>query len=141
MFKVLDEYIPKNAFSMLVLTPLRIYDYETGPKVNIIGRATGDWIAVVTLKGTHMKEIFESSAHELLHTMGVDHCIEFKCLMNAYISGGKHLCPIDMKKLENITKTSKKEWLENLVKFYDKPHWREEFNWTTNLIKQIDNYD
>jgi len=38
----MDEYLPKTAFSMLVLTPLSIYDKETGPKTTILGRATGD---------------------------------------------------------------------------------------------------
>jgi predicted Zn-dependent protease len=43
--------------------------------------------------------------HELMHTMGFDHCQLWKCLMNTYCLGeeGKDdptwLCPMDLRKL------------------------------------------
>lgn len=141
MFWVFDEYLPKDCFSLLVLTPLRIYDHETGQNNQILGRATGDRIAIVTTKDQNEKELFLTCAHELLHTMGVDHCVDYKCLMNGYISGGKHLCPIDMQKLREITKISFKERLNNLVSFYEENSWKEELKWTKLLISQINNYD
>jgi hypothetical protein len=42
MFNVFEEYLPKAAFSLLVITPKPIYEFETGPANNLLGRATGD---------------------------------------------------------------------------------------------------
>lgn len=41
------EYVPRDCFCVLVYTALPIYDYKSNQNM-IVGRACGDWIAVVS---------------------------------------------------------------------------------------------
>lgn len=48
------------------------------------------------------------SAHELIHTFGVHHCIYYECLMNGSnnLDEADHrpmeLCPVDLRKLQKV---------------------------------------
>ena len=49
----------------------------------ITGRACGDRVAVISTKGIKMREIITTALHEFMHTLGIDHCIHWKCIMNS----------------------------------------------------------
>ena len=49
--------------------------------------------------------------NELLHTFGIDHCVAWRCLMNAYVPESRSaqdpqlaLCPMDLRKLQYAVK-------------------------------------
>lgn len=55
-----------------------------------------------------LRRAMKVSAHELIHTFGVHHCIYYECLMN----GSNHLdetdarpvelCPVDLRKMQQV---------------------------------------
>lgn len=58
--------------------------------------------------------------HETMHTMGIDHCVAWKCLMNAFIVDTFEICPMDLKKLEIACKFNLIERQEKLIKLFKK---------------------
>lgn len=59
-----------------------------------------------------LRRAMKVSAHELIHTFGVHHCIYYECLMN----GSNHLdeadarpmelCPADLRKMQQVRANS-----------------------------------
>jgi len=50
----------------------------------VLGRACGDGVCCVSLfHCDHVRSLLATTCHELLHTMGVDHATEDRCVMNA----------------------------------------------------------
>jgi hypothetical protein len=77
-------------------------DSDTGYQV-VCGRACGDRIACVSLPecSSSFKNLLCVASHELLHTIGFDHCNSWQCLMNA--SGSDNwlfLSPVNLRKLK-----------------------------------------
>ena len=109
LFNVLFEYVEKDCFSILAVTDVIIGDPDI-PKETIFGRACGDRVAVISCfdelsnRRLSFREVALTGIHELLHTLGLDHCVLWKCIMNAYCSSQDAddevlLCPLDMKKI------------------------------------------
>lgn len=67
------------------------------------GRACGDGVAVVSYDKKDLEQdgeaFFQTALHEILHTLGFDHCVAWACLMNAYTSFTSWLCPACLRKL------------------------------------------
>jgi len=78
---IYKEYIPAHAFTLLVLTKLPIYNFVTNPDM-IMGNANGKDGAVISSYKSTLKETCFTAAHELMHTIGIDHCVYYSCLMN-----------------------------------------------------------
>jgi hypothetical protein len=76
-------------------------DFDNGYQL-VCGRACGNRIACVSLRQcTTMKDVLCVAVHELLHTIGFDHCNSWQCLMNA--SGEDSwlfLSPVNLRKLK-----------------------------------------
>jgi hypothetical protein len=50
----------------------------------VLGRACGDRVSCVSLASAdNIKSLMCTTAHELLHTIGFDHCTSERCIMNA----------------------------------------------------------
>jgi len=74
--------------------------------VDVLGRACGDRVAVVHCsRRVSDLELFTTTAHELLHTMGFDHTTFWPCLMAPSLSsdgGSAFLSPHNLKKLRHF---------------------------------------
>lgn len=75
--------------------------------------------------------------HETLHTMGLDHCIAWKCLMNAFIVDTFDLCPLELKKLEAVTKQPLLEREKALLKVFKKMGYKEEIRRSLKKIAAL----
>jgi predicted Zn-dependent protease len=60
--------------------------------------------------------------HEILHTLGFDHCKAWSCLMNAISNQEGWLCPACSRKLYHELSISSpqaaKQWLREVTKVY-----------------------
>ena len=76
--------------------------HESGE--DVYGRACGNGVAVIdfTMASGPQEDIskfYETFLHETLHTLGFDHCLEWRCLMNPIVAGDLWLCPSCLAKL------------------------------------------
>lgn len=79
IFDVMVEYLPADAFTAVLLVDFPLCEGD----ISVYGRACGDRVAVVSSAGIDSKrDLYLTIVHELLHTMGVDHCESFACIMN-----------------------------------------------------------
>ena len=73
--------------------------------------------------------------HEVLHTIGIDHCVAWKCLMNAFVVDTFDICPMDLKKLEIARKFDLREREEKMLKIFKKLGYKEEIRLTLKKIQ------
>ncbi|RHY87822.1 hypothetical protein DYB37_005276 [Aphanomyces astaci] len=97
------KFVQSPYFSMLVVTPLGLVEDVDGAFVEVLGRSYPDRVACVSLNQS-LKSLLVTSAHELLHAMGVDHCSSFACVMNAISSDANWLLlsPPNLRKLKTF---------------------------------------
>lgn len=82
--------------------------------------------------------------HEILHLLGVDHCVFFDCCMNG--SGHlaedfrqpMHLCPVDLRKLHTLVGFDVRERYSSLQAFYLKHGLKEEVEWVERRLEYLD---
>ena len=69
---------------------------------DVLGRACGDRVACVSLPFCEsLKSLLCNTIHELLHTVGFDHCNSYQCLMNAIgCEDWFFLSPVNLRKLK-----------------------------------------
>ena len=91
LLDVLSEYVGKEDYSLVCFIDHPIA--EVGNPDELAGRACGDRVAAVNTKQNKFS-LCNTVAHELLHTLGFDHCNDWLCLMNPYMSNEvNYLCP------------------------------------------------
>jgi hypothetical protein len=74
--------------------------YDEGVIQEVLGRACGDRVCCVSVPNNESRELMGTAVHELLHTLGFDHCNSFKCVMNAIAAETTlHLSPPNLRKL------------------------------------------
>lgn len=104
LFDILVEYIPEDAFSCVLFSDFAIYDSSTENDQEVYGRACGDRVAVISTADQTRRDLFLTTVHELLHTLGVDHCESWACTMNPCGGGdilcAMDICPADLRKLD-----------------------------------------
>mmetsp|Transcript_13254 Transcript_13254/g.13315 ORF Transcript_13254/g.13315 Transcript_13254/m.13315 type:complete len:324 (+) Transcript_13254:173-1144(+) len=69
----------------------------------VMGRACGDRVCCVSsISCNNMRSIIATSVHELLHTIGFDHCNSWRCVMNAQQTeeNSIFLSPVNLYKLK-----------------------------------------
>lgn len=79
--------------------------------------------------------------HEILHLLGVDHCVFFDCCMNG--SGHleedfrqpMHLCPVDLRKLHTLVGFDVCGRYRSLGEFYHKHGLSQEAEWVTKRLE------
>jgi hypothetical protein len=90
-------------------------DDDTGEAYEVMGRACGDRVACVsmhesTYRGDEsLKGFLSTCLHELLHTLGFDHCNSWKCIMNAIAPSDEEdnclfLFPVNLRKFKLLHK-------------------------------------
>jgi len=104
LFDALVELVVEPYISCLALINYKLAEEWDNSVTEVLGRACGDRICCVSLPCHDSKrEIFATSTHELLHTIGFDHCTSFRCIMNAFTSLEKatlFLSPPNLRKLK-----------------------------------------
>ncbi|KAK7116369.1 archaemetzincin-2-like [Littorina saxatilis] len=81
--------------------------------------------------------------HEILHLLGVDHCVFFDCCMNG--SGHlaedfrqpMHLCPVDLRKLHTLVGFEVQDRYKSLLEFYSKQGLKGEAEWVQKRLKYL----
>ena len=81
--------------------------------------------------------------HEILHLLGVDHCVFFDCCMNG--SGHlvedfrqpMHLCPVDLRKLHTLVGFDIGERYASLRAFYLRHGLKEEADWVERRLDYL----
>jgi len=106
LFDALVQLVVEPYISCLALINYKLAEEWDSSITEVLGRACGDRICCVSLPCHDSKrEIFWTSTHELLHTIGFDHCTSFHCIMNAFNSLEKatlFLSPPNLRKLKNF---------------------------------------
>ena len=120
VFNVLVEYAEKDHYALVAVMDAEVGedDGEGGWLGPHMGRACGDRVAVVSMaacgsgntgrdngeKGADTLELCVTALHELMHTFGLDHCTEWRCLMNS-VAGQvpwPFLAPHNLRKLQLV---------------------------------------
>ena len=103
VFSLFDVLIHKNRSPFF--TVIGLFDHkliEDGSEV--MGRACGDRLACVSLQlcQPRLHTLLGTTCHELLHTIGIDHTSNHRCLMNAIASEEEwlFLCVENLRKLK-----------------------------------------
>ena len=82
-------------------------------------------------------------AHEMTHMFGVQHCIYFHCLMNGsnHLAESDarpmHLCPVDLRKLQESIGFDVVERYRRLLQFYLSAGFTEEASWLSRRLDFI----
>ena len=100
LFDVLAHYVKEPYISSVTLVEHTLAEqYDEGVQ-EVLGRACGDRVCCVSVPNNESRELFGTAVHELLHTIGFDHCNSFKCVMNAIAAETTlHLSPPNLRKL------------------------------------------
>jgi archaemetzincin len=82
--------------------------------------------------------------HELGHCFGLDHCIEYKCIMNACkdmnddLSTPYHMCPFDVQKLHYSCQFDvKQQYAALYALFQSHAFFRDEAEFVKNVVKNF----
>src|SRR5207248_3227802 len=82
-------------------------------------------------------------AHEMAHMFGIEHCIYFHCLMNGSNhleesdARPMHLCPVDLRKLQESIGFDVVERYRRLLQFYLSAGFTEEASWLSRRLDFI----
>eukprot|EP00826_Nyctotherus_ovalis_P029995 TRINITY_DN2379_c0_g6_i1.p1 TRINITY_DN2379_c0_g6~~TRINITY_DN2379_c0_g6_i1.p1 ORF type:complete len:332 (-),score=81.15 TRINITY_DN2379_c0_g6_i1:118-1113(-) len=154
LLMILRQYVEKDTFTVLGITACNIYNpYQ--PDDVIMGfscRSRSSVVSIVECFNTRIKsqaqkdkiaffELVKTTAHELSHTMGIDHCVEFHCMMNSlYVKEAEtspiYFCPTCLCKLQAaVNFDCKKRW-EALRSFYTNNGMKEAAKWVSRRLKQ-----
>lgn len=163
----------KNGYCIIGITDEDIY--ESGDECGILrGRAFGgssvavfSTFSYIQNNGKNEKQSFlmlcNTIAHEILHCFGIDHCVFYSCVMNAWTDiideyeyecnrkkekqgeeeneiavASMHLCPIDLKKLQSVVGFDAHVRYGSLEKFYmQNVHFQQQGQWISQIIEKL----
>jgi hypothetical protein len=101
VYDFLDVLLEYKKESTILLDLVESSLQENGDSLD--GRACGDGVAVIAFTfadlSKNIEELLLTILHETLHTLGFDHCIAWKCLMNGMANSVSWLCPACSRKL------------------------------------------
>ncbi|KAL8580285.1 hypothetical protein ACOMHN_061526 [Nucella lapillus] len=124
----LCRYDPSLTFS-----PERWYDIQTVPW------PMADWEKSRLMIQRPCKLV----VHEILHLLGVDHCVFYDCCVNGSehleedFRQPMHLCPVDLRKLHTLVGFDVCEQYSSLRHFYVKHGLMDEARWVDQRLKYI----
>jgi hypothetical protein len=117
LFDILVDLAKEPYASVLCCIDCLLFerDDDTGEAHEVMGRACGDRVACVSMHEStyrgdeNLKGFLSTSIHELLHTMGFDHCNSWKCVMNAIAPTDEEdnclfLSPVNLRKFKLLHK-------------------------------------
>jgi len=96
-----------------------------------------------TAKELMLQRSIKLLVHEIAHLLGVDHCIWYSCCMNGsgHLSEdfrqSMHLCPVDLRKLQQLCGFDILQRYSKLRDFFDKHNLVEEKAWVEKRMRSI----
>ena len=149
---MLINFRNKNALMILGLTAYNIFNPDI-PDDTIMGFSCGDGASIVSLtecfdnklKNVVIRnknaffEMVKTSLHELCHSIGIDHCVDYHCIMNSqYVKESYknpiYFCPICLCKLYVGLNLNLEKRFNDLYQFYVNNGMEESALWIKNRI-------
>ena len=149
---MLLNFKQKSTLTVLGLTAYNIFNPDL-PDDSIMGFSCGNGASVFSLtecfdnkiKTINLKnknaffEMIKTSLHELSHTFGIDHCVEYHCIMNSqYVKESYknpiYFCPICLSKLYVGLNLDLEKRFNDLYQFYENNNMKESADWVKNRI-------
>ena len=149
---ILINFKKKSSLTVLGLTAYNIFNPDI-PEDTIMGFSCGDGTSVVSLtecfdnkiKDLNIRnknaffEMIKTSLHELPHTFGIDHCVEYHCIMNSqYVKESYknpiYFCPICLCKLYVGLNLDLEKRFINLYQFYINNDMEASAKWIQNRL-------
>lgn len=149
---MLLNFKQKSTLTVLGLTAYNIFNPDL-PDDIIMGFSCGNGASIVSLtecfdnkiKGIKYRnnnaffEMVKTSLHELCHTFGIDHCVEFHCIMNSqYVKESYknpiYFCPICLCKLYVGLNIDLEKRFNEIYQFYINNGMEQSALWVKNRI-------
>ena len=149
---MLVDFKKKSTLTVLGLTAYNIFNPDL-PDDTIMGYSSGDGVSIVSLtecfdnkiKDINIKyksaffEMIKTSLHELSHSIGFDHCVEYHCIMNSqYVKESYknpiYFCPICLCKLYLGLGLDLEKRFNDLYLFYINNDMEDSAKWIKNRI-------
>lgn len=100
LFDILTHFVKQPYITSVTLVEHSLAEQCDETVHEVLGRACGDRVCCVSVPNNESRELMGTTVHELLHTLGFDHCNSFKCVMNAIAAETSlHLSPPNLRKL------------------------------------------
>ena len=152
IIETLINFIKKSTLTVLGITAYNIYNPDI-PDDTIMGYSCGDGTSIVSLtecfdnkiKDINIKnknaffEMIKTCLHELPHTFGIEHCIEYHCILNSqYVKESYknpiYFCPICLCKLYVGLNLNLEKRFNDLYQFYINNDMEPSALWIKNRI-------
>ena len=152
IIETLINFIKKSTLTVLGITAYNIYNPDI-PDDTIMGYSCGDGTSIVSLtecfdnkiKDINIKnknaffEMIKTCLHELPHTFGIDHCVEYHCILNSqYVKESYknpiYFCPICLCKLYVGLNLNLEKRFNELYQFYINNDMEPSALWIKNRI-------
>lgn len=149
---MLFNFRNKSTLMILGLTAYNIFNPDI-PDDTIMGFSSGDGASIVSLTECYDNklkdvvirnknaffEMVKTSLHELCHTIGIDHCVDYHCIMNSqYVKESYknpiYFCPICLCKLYVGLNFGLEKRFNDLYQFYVNNNMEESALWIKNRI-------
>ena len=149
---MLINFRNKSTLMILGLTAYNIFNPDI-PDDTIMGFSSGDGASIVSLTECYDNklkdvvirnknaffEMVKTSLHELCHTIGIDHCVDYHCIMNSqYVKESYknpiYFCPICLCKLYVGLNLGLEKRFNDLYQFYVYNNMEESALWIKNRI-------
>lgn len=149
---MLFNFRNKSTLMILGLTAYNIFNPDI-PDDTIMGFSSGDGASIVSLTECYDNklkdvvirnknaffEMVKTSLHELCHTIGIDHCVDYHCIMNSqYVKESYknpiYFCPICLCKLYVGLNLGLEKRFNDLYQFYVNNKMEESALWIKNRI-------
>ena len=149
---MLFNFRNKSTLMILGLTAYNIFNPDI-PDDTIMGFSSGDGASIVSLTECYDNklkdvvirnknaffEMVKTSLHELCHTFGIDHCVDYHCIMNSqYVKESYknpiYFCPICLCKLYVGLNLGLEKRFNDLYQFYVNNNMEESALWIKNRI-------
>ena len=149
---MLINFRNKSTLMILGLTAYNIFNPDI-PDDTIMGFSSGDGASIVSLTECYDNklkdvvirnknaffEMVKTSLHELCHTIGIDHCVDYHCIMNSQYVKESHknpiyFCPICLCKLYVGLNLGLEKRFNDLYQFYVYNNMEESALWIKNRI-------
>ena len=149
---MLFNFRNKSTLMILGLTAYNIFNPDI-PDDTIMGFSSGDGASIVSLTECYDNklkdvvirnknaffEMVKTSLHELCHTIGIDHCVDYHCIMNSqYVKESYknpiYFCPVCLCKLYVGLNLGLEKRFNDLYQFYVNNNMEESALWIKNRI-------
>ena len=149
---MLINFRNKSTLMILGLTAYNIFNPDI-PDDTIMGFSSGNGASIVSLTECYDNklkdvvtrnknaffEMVKTSLHELCHTIGIDHCVDYHCIMNSqYVKESYknpiYFCPICLCKLYVGFNLNLEKRFNDLYQFYVNNNMEESALWIKNRI-------